>query len=724
MKKRPLYTFCLAFLILRGILLLLTDGETLGEVPPSSVFFEQKSGQEVLIQGQIYKKRNTSNIQMLYLKNNSIFQGKCSYYEPNILIYDDTFAELPIGKGVCIRGKLKNFEKARNPGNFDQQLYYAKQNVYGFIWCEEIISISGRENKLLEGLHEFRTRWMKAIVSNMSEENGAVLSAMLLAEKSEMDGELKEQYQKNGLSHLLAISGLHISFIGLGIYHLLRKVRMSYVGAGIWAILILSAYVLMIGFSVSVIRAYMMLLLRIGGDISGRIYDMRTALMLSAALIVLCQPLYLTDAAFYMSHGAILGLIYILAEIKKSFPVKIKWLEGCFASIAIHVALFPVLLWFYYEIPMYSVLINMVAIPLMTGVLGFGMLGSMVAFCFRTLGMILLKPCDWMLSFLDWIGKIGCRLPLSTVVFGKPNWWEVGIYYILLLVGILLLKRNKRKLVLPIVVLSVLLFVKFPNGNVQVTMLDVGQGDCIFLKGPRGSTYLIDGGSSDVEQVGKYRIEPFLKSQGVGKLDYVFVSHGDLDHYNGIKDMLERQLLGVKIERLVMPANFQQDEKLLEILEIAKENGIDACTIEGGQMISEGELEIRCLQPTKNAVLEGNAGSMVLEVSFEAFDMLFTGDVEMEGENQLEKNLHGKSYEVLKVAHHGSKNSTKESLLEIVRPKVALISAGEHNSYGHPHSETIERLKKWNCRIYQTVEQGAIMLETNGDFIDIFPSSI
>ena len=277
MKKRPLYTFCLAFLILRGILLLLTDGETLGEVPPSSVFFEQKSGQEVLIQGQIYKKRNTSNIQMLYLKNNSIFQGKCSYYEPNILIYDDTFAELPIGKGVCIRGKLKNFEKARNPGNFDQQLYYAKQNVYGFIWCEEIISISGRENKLLEGLHEFRTRWMKAIVSNMSEENGAVLSAMLLAEKSEMDGELKEQYQKNGLSHLLAISGLHISFIGLGIYHLLRKVRMSYVGAGIWAILILSAYVLMIGFSVSVIRAYMMLLLRIGADIGGRVYDMRTS---------------------------------------------------------------------------------------------------------------------------------------------------------------------------------------------------------------------------------------------------------------------------------------------------------------------------------------------------------------------------------------------------------------------------------------------------------------
>ncbi len=724
MRKRPLYIFCLAFLILRGILLLLTDGETLGEVPHSSFFFKQQSGQEVLIQGQIYKKRNTSNIQMLYLKNNSIFQGKRSYYEPNILIYDDTFAELPIGKEVCIRGKPENFEKARNPGNFDQQLYYAKQNMYGFVWCEEIISISGRENQLLEGLYEFRSRWGQAIVSNMSEGNGAVLSAMLLAEKSEMDGELKERYQKNGLSHLLAISGLHISFIGLGIYHLLRKVRMSYVGAGVWAILILSVYVLMIGFSVSVIRAYMMLLLRIGADIGGRVYDMRTALMLSAAVIVLYQPLYLTDAAFYMSHGAILGLIYILPEMQKIFSLKIKCLEGCFASAAIHVALFPVLLWFYYEFPVYSIFMNIVAIPLMTGILGFGMIGSMGTFFFGNFGWILLKPCDWMLSFLDWFGKLGCRLPFSSIVFGKPNWWEVGIYYILLLTGCLLLKMNKRKFVLLFTVLNVLLFIKFPDGNMQVTMLDVGQGDCIFVKGPKGSTYLIDGGSSDVEQVGKYRMESFLKSQGVGKLDYVFVSHGDLDHYNGIKEMMERQLLGVKIERLVLPANYERDEKLLGILQLAKEMRIDVLMIEGDQMISEGELEIRCLQPEKNTVLEGNAGSMVLEVSFEAFDMLFTGDVEMEGEIQLEKKLHGKSYDVIKVAHHGSKNSTKESLLEIVRPKVALISAGEHNSYGHPHSETIERLEKWNCRIYQTLEQGAIMLKTDGDFIDIFPSSI
>lgn len=733
MKKRPLYMLCLTFLIVKCVLLVFIHGETLGKVPPSSIFFEQKQRQEILIQGQVYKKRNTSNVQILHLKNNSIFQENNSYYESNIIIYDDTFAEISIGKEVCIRGEKGNFEKARNPGNFDQQLYYARQNIYGFVWCQEIISVSGEENKFLEWLYEFREMWKQTILSNMSEKNGHVLNAMLLAEKSEMDAELKELYQKNGLSHLLAISGLHISFIGLGIYRVLRKTGVSYIGSGICAIMILSVYVLMIGFSVSVIRAYIMLLLRMGADIVGRVYDMQTALMLAAALIVLYQPLYLTDAAFYMSHGAILGLVFVLPEIKKIFSVRIIWLEGCYASVAINVTLFPVLLWFYYEFPLYSIFMNMAAIPLMTGVIGLGMFGSLGVLCFNPVGGFLLKLCDWILLFLEWFGEMGCRLPLSCLVFGKPNWWEVVIYYLLLIVEIIILKKCKTKPVIGKIkrcsllwlVLIILMFIKFPDGQVKVAMLDVGQGDCIYIKGPQGQTYLIDGGSSDVDQVGKYRIEPFLKSQGVGTVDYIFVSHGDLDHYSGVVEMIERQTFGVKIDTLVMPANYKQDEKLLGLSKLAQQHGIDVVVIGGGQSILEGELRIRCVQPMQEeTMLEGNEGSMVLEISFGVFDMLFTGDVEGEGEKQLEKHLMGKSYDVLKVAHHGSKNSTTESFIKMVKPKIALISAGEDNSYGHPHIETIKRLKEGDCKIYQTIERGAIMMKTDGDFIDIFPSSI
>ena len=740
MRKRPLCIVCLTFLLIRSFLLVITSGEALVRVPASSIFSEQNEKTGVIIQGQVYKKTKTSKIQILYLKNNSMIHKNKSYYESNILIYDDTFLEIPIGKTLCVKGKTILFEKPRNPGNFDQQLYYAKQSMYGYVWSEEILSVSGEENKFMEGLHKIRKVWSQNVLENMSEENGPVLCAMLLGEKSDMDADMKEQYQKAGISHVLAISGLHISFIGLGIYKLIRRSGVSYIGAGILASLVLSVYVLMIGFSVSVIRAYIMLLFRVGADMSGRVYDMMTALMVSAALLVFHQPLYLADAAFYLSHGAVLGILILLPGLKKMLPRK-RWLEGSLAGLSIHIALFPVLLWFYFEIPTYSIFINMIIIPLMSWILGLGMFGSMFSLIWLPAGKALLEGCDWILSFFSWVSEKCCRLPFSKMVLGKPNWWEVVIYYVILFGFVFLVEKckNKSKLVkfkkvgILIAAFMVLIFVKFPAGTLKVTMLDVGQGDCIFMKGPRGYTYLVDGGSSDVDELAKYRIEPFLKSQGVGVLDYVFVSHGDSDHYSGIEEMLDRQMTGVRIKQLVLPANYKQDKALLELAKMAMQKDVGVAIIKANQKLTEGDLEIACIQPEEKNVLEGtreskmlegNAGSMVLDMTFQEFDMLLTGDVEGEGEEQLMGNLSKKTYDILKVAHHGSKYSTTREFLEVARPKIAWISAGKQNSYGHPHAEVLERLEEFQCRVFQTTEYGAIMVETNGDLIDIFPSSI
>lgn len=736
MRKRPLCIVCLTFLLVRSFLLAVTSGEALVKVPASSIFSEQTEKTEVILQGQVFKKTNTSKTQILYLKNNSMIHKNKSYYESNILIYDDTFLEIPIGKTICVKGKPIPFEKPRNPGNFDQQLYYAKQNMYGYVWSEKILSVSGLENKFMEGLYKIRKAWSQSILENMSEENGQVLCAMLLAEKSDLDADMKEQYQKAGISHVLAISGLHISFIGLGIYKLIRRGGVSYIGAGILASLVLSVYVLMIGFSVSVIRAYVMLLLRIGADMSGRVYDMMTALMVSATLLVLYQPLYLADAAFYLSHGAILGILILLPSLKKLLPQK-KWLEGILSGMAIHIALFPVLLWFYFEIPTYSMLINMVVIPLMSWVLSLGMFGSLFSLIWIPAGKVLLMGCDWILSFFSWLGEKCCQLPFSRMVFGKPNWWEVVIYYVILFGFVFFIEnfmekwkekkhiRKIRRAGVLFALFALVLFTKMPNGKLKITMLDVGQGDCVFMKGPRGHTYLIDGGSSDVNELAKYRIEPFLKSQGVGVLDYVFVSHGDLDHYSGIEEMLERQMTGVRIKQLVLPANYNQDKALLELAKLAIQKNVGVAVIKANQKLTEGILQITCLQPGEGPnVLNENAGSMVLDVTFREFDMLLPGDVEGEGEEQLVRNLPKKTYDVLKVAHHGSKYSTSERFLECARPKMAWISAGKQNSYGHPHRETLTRLKKTQCRVFQTTEYGAIIVETNGDLIDIFPSSI
>lgn len=270
-----------------------------------------------------------------------------------------------------------------------------------------------------------------------------------------------------------------------------------------------------------------------------------------------------------------------------------------------------------------------------------------------------------------------------------------------------------------------LMLPKWQWGQTEVVMLNVGQGDCFFVRGPLGGTYLIDGGSSTVSSVGRYRIEPFLKSQGVGTLDYVWVTHGDTDHVNGIEELLKRQQLGVKIGHLVMPPEVYWDEQLEQLAETAHQEEVSVLTMGQGQRFEEGGMEVICLWPERenDDSVEGNEASVVLSLTFGEFDMLFTGDVEKEGEEKmaaymLELQTKGKlpdRYEVLKAGHHGSRYATGEKLTEVVHPACAWISAGEDNQYGHPHQEVLERLANWGASLYNTKDGSAVKLCTDGE---------
>ena len=719
-KTRPLCFVCLCFLMIQTIILIAIGGKSSSEIPASSIFYDENE-KSVFIHGQVYKKTSLSKIQVLYLKNNSVSDS-------HIMVYDDNFIEVSIGQNVVLQGTTRRFDEARNPGNFDQRFYYAKQEIYGIVWCDKVLKISGVEKHLMERLYQLKIQWRENIYEVMGEGQGSILSAMLLGEKGDMEPEMKELYQKNGVGHILAISGLHISFIGLGIYRMLRKTGLGYIPSGVLAILVLSLYALMIGFSVSVIRAYIMLLFRVGADMSGRVYDMLTALMVAAAITVGMQPLYLMDAGFLLSYGAILGILFILPMLEKIFPCRWRVLSGVWASVAINVTLFPIMLWFYYEIPTYSLVLNFMIIPLTSVLLGIGMLGGLMGFIIQPVGNLCLYICKFILSVFEMLNKMGSRLPYWRIVIGQPTLWEMILYYIILAIGVLVIRRSKkrkrRKFLFGILCaslgFSVFLMAYRPVGNLTITMLDVGQGDSIFLRGPEGNTYLIDGGSSDVEELGKYCIEPFLKSQGVGALDYVFVTHGDTDHYRGIEEMLKRQDVGVQIRRLILSSNWEKDDALAELAQTAQKVGIPVAVIEAGRCIIEGDFQLECIQPSSSdRRLSGNAGSMVLSVKYREFSMLCTGDVEMEGEEALTKRLTECEYTVLKAAHHGSKYSSSEAFLRAVQPKVAIISAGENNSYGHPHQETLQRLKDLGCKIFETRKSGAITIQTDGNTLTI-----
>ncbi len=703
MRNRPLASVCLLFLLLQVILVIQSGQE---KALSASRIFLEKENQEIQVTGEVYRKSHTSKVQILYLKNNSINHSK-------IIIYDSNFIEIPIGKKISLCGTVSLFDTSHNPGNFDQQMYYAKQDIYASVWCNEVIEISGETDWLRDGLYRLKTQWTEQIKKTMGEEKGGILCAMLFADKSSMDADIRELYQKSGIGHVLAISGLHISFIGIGIYHLLRKTGLSYMISGIAGVVLLSLYVIMIGFSVSVLRAFVMLLFKIGADMSGRVYDIVTALAVAAMITVAYQPLYVQDAGFLLSYGAILGIVWVGPALKKGFPTKKVWLDGWYASIGIQIILFPILLWFYYEVPTYAFFLNLFVIPLMSWVLGLGIFGTLLGMFWKNGGWVLLKGCSALLSIFEIGSQMTSQLPLSRIIFGRPTVYSMVLYYTILGVLILGIEKFKKKKKLIGVLYGIAFFcITFhSNGKLQITMLDVGQGDGIYIEGPTGTDYFIDGGSSDVEAVGRYRIEPCLKSFGVRSLEYVFISHGDSDHYSGIKEMLERQIYGVKIKNLVLPVHFRENNALIELAEVAIKYHTNVCIMNAEQTITEEGLQITCIQPDKSEEPMGdNAGSMVLEIIYEDFSMLMTGDVEGKGEEVLMQKLKGKKYDILKVAHHGSKNSTSEGFLQMIQPQIAWISAEKENRYGHPHEEVIERLKKIGCKIQRTDEDGAITL--------------
>ena len=452
------------------------------------------------------------------------------------------------------------------------------------------------------------------------------------------------------------------------------------------------------------------------------------------------RPLNIYDGAFWLSFLAVFATIVVMPsgqnmkekegqkeeknqgniEQKTKSTQKNKIKRMLKSNIEMQLFLLPVVLYYFYEFPLYATFLNLLVIPLMTILLSFGIFGSFVCMAcsgaWKIPGICMLDICGWILDIYEKCCEWMLELPEARVVIGRPQIWQILLYYSCVIVVYVIIHFNRNKLMM-ICVWSLGLFIllhRFESpSQMQTAVLDVGQGDAIFLKSPKGMACMIDGGSSDVKNVGQYRIEPYLLSRGVGKLDYIFISHGDSDHTSGIEEMITRQKVGVKIGTLVFPEKSVWDESMKKLAILAGKYGIRVAVMEQGQMIQNQGMEILCLGPGSDySGGSGNGASMVLAASYHNFDFLFTGDVEGEGEEKLCKAIEmycpERTFEVLKAAHHGSKNSSAGTFLQQVRPKYTIISAGVENSYGHPHRETIERLLNIGSRIWNTANCGGI----------------
>lgn len=513
---------------------------------------------------------------------------------------------------------------AANPGQFDLRQYYKSLGYLYYIEEPEVISVSGGKNRIVYRLDSLKTSLKAVYRKCCTATDAGVYAAMVTGDRSDMDSTISELFSAAGIGHILAISGLHISLIGMGLYKLLRRIGflcpMSAIVSGIFVVL----FGVMTGNSVSATRAIVMFVCAVNAQVLGRRYDILSAVSLSAIILILKNPYVIANSGFLLSFMAIAGV----AVVTDGFSVKwLKWLTG---PAAIQLATLPIILWFYYEVPVYSVFLNLLVVPLMSlimiSALGCGLLGliSIPAGCFFA------GAGHYILILFQYGSELMLSLPGSVFVAGRPELWQVMVYYILLFlfsqrkrvvvwiekravrrcgeaecevkkhreVGREAVKGGARKcaarkcearkceaekpeagkcvmganiFLRSLLVIAIIILLSRGRSGLEVTFLDVGQGDAIFISLPNGGNVFIDGGSTSSRNIYEKVIEPFLKYKGVRRLDFLFLTHSDADHENGWVQALSGNAYIPDIYNLVL--NGSDYSKYLELRERALKYG-------------------------------------------------------------------------------------------------------------------------------------------------------
>ena len=708
MTKRPLL---LAFLLAAFLILVLGErGLPVSRQP------ELSDGETVTLTGiveEIVEKENSRQIRLSH-----IYLSSGLSYQRQVLVYENQQTELKIGYKVKAAGNYAPLEKASNPGQFDQKAYYEARGIGMVLKKAKLTVIEAKENLFFQKLSELRSFWAQNLEKITGKEEAALLKAMLLGEKSGLKKEQKELYQSGGISHILAISGLHISLVGMLLYRFLRKKKRSYPFSALVSGSCMVVYGLLTGFGVSAKRAVFMFLVYLGAELLGETYDVVSALALSGLLILAEQPLQLFQCGFQLSFLSVGAVALVYPALQKRLGWRKKAALSLLSGLSVTLFTLPCTLYWFYEWMPYAVFLNLIVIPLVPVVFLSGAAGMLTGGASVAAGMFLAGASAGVLRFFQTLLERTEVLAGSRAVIGQPELWQIALYYVLVGAAVWGGKRKEKreksrenKLLRTAGIIFALCILCFPfHRPAEVTFLDVGQGDAVFLRTETGTTCLIDGGSTTVSDVGTYRLLPFLKSRGVSSLDYLFLSHMDADHINGAEELLKDQFHGIPIRHLCLSA-LPGDETRERLEKEARLFGTELCYISRGTVFREEGAEIRCLSPVKDQKKEDeNANSEVLMVEISGLRILFTGDLGEEGEQELLEAGTDLRAAVLKVGHHGSRFSTGEAFLEAVAPKAAVISCAENNRYGHPAPETVERLEQADCRVFYTMKSGAITL--------------
>ncbi|ETI67157.1 DNA internalization-related competence protein ComEC/Rec2 [Neobacillus vireti] len=642
-----------------------------------------------------------------------------------------------------VSGTIKKPAIAKNPNSFDYRQYLASKDIYWIVESQEnpLQNCSPMRPSPMTMVKQLRFLGIRYLEAHFPIEIASLSAALIFGDRSMLDPVLLGDFQKTGIVHLLAISGLHVSLLVGMVFYLGIRIGLTRQFMMNFLLLILPVYVILTGASPSVIRAVLMIylvLLTVKWKSRLKLLPI-DAISLAFMIFLFFSPKVIVDIGFQLSFSVSLVIIF-------SAPIILRRYQNNGArilatSVTAQLAALPLLFYHFFEMSLMGIAANMLYIPLFSFVYLPGLyILFIIQILFGNTPLFLINIFKNIINLSNHLIGYLAHFSFAAFVPGRPNIIQL-IIYIVIIVAIFYIweakvyqKKKTHLFYLVVILLSFQPVWNWLNPIGEVTMIDVGQGDSSLIHLPHGrGTYLIDTGGTMTfgeEEEWKHRLKPyevgrdvvvpFLKGKGITKIDKLILTHGDMDHIGGTFSILKE----LRVKQILLPSVVAPSETELRIIQEAEKRKIPVIKVSAGDQWKSAGSKFNILSPEKNFSGERNRGSIALVAQVGGVTWFFGGDLDQEGEMKISKQFPNLTIDVLKAGHHGSKTSSAEAFIKQINPGTALISAGETNRYGHPHQEVLERLRETNTTIYRTDLQGAITFRfyrNNGTFSTYLP---
>lgn len=687
------------------------------------------SGKEILVEGTVVEEPLIKEAEVVYiLKTHRAVENNKRYIVNGNIQVKTEFKEgsriYQYGDHLSVRGTLFLPAGKRNPGGFNYKDYLLARGICGNLYVREYdINFLGKRysNPLKTVIYKYKEKISGMIKELYPCDEGTVLSGIILGMRGEVSPVIIKAFSDSGIYHILAISGLHVGFIVALLYFISRKVGQR-VPALIITTLGIILYTIMVGGRPSVVRAGIMSVITLLGIEFGKERDYLTSLSAAALIILIINPLALFMPGFQLSFGATMGIIISFPKIKgllRFLPDRIADLTS--VTFSAQLGILPLIAYYFGNISLIFVFTNLLVLPLMGLIIVLGFLSISAAFIFLPLGSLIAVFNSFLIKTVINLALFFSSLPFSSVSIPLPSIMLICSYYIAFLSVFL---RYKKGFVLGLIltVFVVWFIIIFNDSLLEVTFIDVGQGDAIYIKTPEGRHIMIDSGglpdyySGDFD-IGRDVILPFLKYKGVKKLDIMIMSHIHDDHIKGMIPVLDE----IRVDYFIQAPQKVLSKNYNELLKKITKLNIPVITLKKGDYFKiDDDLFFYVFHPDDiehKGPGDENNNSLVLKMIYRNISFLFTGDIEKEAEGKILQLGYSLDSTVLKVPHHGSITSSTPSFIKEVNPKYAIISVGRNNAFGHPHEGVIERLEHTGARVYRTDLDGGITIRTDGEGI-------